>query len=57
MYIWGPKVPRLPKNGNFPLHNGPSVTAENRKSQFDPTTAPKVPSTNSNPKLVAPTAF
>ena len=48
---------RTPKIGNFPLHNGPSVTAENRKSQFDPTTAPKVPSSNSNPKLVAPTAF
>ena len=30
---------------------------ENRKSQFDPTTAPKGTSTNSDPKLVAQTAF
>ena len=48
---------RTPKIASFPLHNGPSLRAENRKSQFDPTIAPKIPSTNSDPKLVAPTAF
>jgi hypothetical protein len=54
MYIPGT---RLPKNENFPLYSGTTMAGENRKSQFDPTTAPKVPSTNSDPKLVAPTAF
>ena len=48
---------RTPKNANFSVHNGPWVDRENRKSQFDPTTAPKVCKTNSDPKLVAPTAF